>query len=82
MEEYSWDRYCIFFAISQLKTILYAQLSEKDSLREVESGLLVNANRMYHLDMEPVSRLTLSDAMNRHPSEIFHAMFKVILDRA
>jgi hypothetical protein len=58
VEMHSGDRYCKHFtAIRQLKTILYAQLAGKDSLREVESGLLMNANRMYHLDMEPVSRL-------------------------
>ena len=72
----------IFTAIRQLKTILYAQLAGKDSLREVESGLLMNANRMYHLDMEPVSRSTLSDAMNRRSPEIFRAMFEEVLDRA
>ena len=83
VEKHSGDRYCKHFtAIRQLKTILYAQLAGKDSLREVESGLLMNANRMYHLDMEPVSRSTLSDAMNRRSPEIFRAMFEEILDRA
>ncbi len=52
VEKHSGDRYCKHFtAIRQLKTVLYAQLAGKDSLREVESGLLMNANRMYHLDM-------------------------------
>ena len=83
VEKHSGDRYCKHFtAIRQLKTILYAQLAGKDSLHEVESGLLMNANRMYHLDMEPVSRSTLSDAMNRRSPEIFRAMFEEILDRA
>ena len=63
VEKHSGDRYCKHFtAIRQLKTILYAQLAGKDSLREVESGLLMNAGRMYHLDMEPVSRLPDSTA--------------------
>ena len=48
VEKHSGDRYCKHFtAIRQLKTILYAQLAGKDSLREVESGLLMNAGRMY-----------------------------------
>ena len=83
VEKHSGDRYCKHFtAIRQFKTVLYAQLAGKDSLREVESGLLMNAGRMYHLDMEAVSRSTLSDAMNRRSPEIFRAMFEEVLDRA
>ena len=46
VEKHSGDRYCKHFtAIRQLKTVLYAQLAGKDSLREVESGRLMNAGR-------------------------------------
>ena len=49
VEKHSGDRYCKHFtAIRQLKTILYAQLAGKDSLREVESGLLMNAGQHQH----------------------------------
>jgi hypothetical protein len=59
VEKHSGDRYCTHFtAIRQLKTVFCAQLAGKDSLREVESGLLMNAERMYHLDMEAVSKST------------------------
>lgn len=45
-EKYSGDRSCKHFAaIRQVKTIPYALLAGKDSLREVESGLLMNAGR-------------------------------------
>ena len=57
VEKHSGGLYCKHFtAIRQLKTILYAQSAGKDSLREVESGLLMNAGRMYRLNMEAVSR--------------------------
>lgn len=79
----SGDRYCKHFtAWKQFLTCLYAQITGKDSLREIESGLLANHNRLYHLGMEAVAKSTLSEAMNRRPPEIFKALFEEILDRA
>lgn len=83
VEEMKSDGYCKHFtAIRQLKTLLYAQITGKDSLREVSSGLLMNSKRLYHLGMEAVSKSTLSDAMNRRSPKIFQAMFEELFDRA
>ena len=38
-----------FTAWRQFLTVLYAQISGKDSLREIESGLLTHKNKLYHL---------------------------------
>ncbi|MCR5380366.1 MAG: DUF4372 domain-containing protein [Lentisphaeria bacterium] len=32
----------------QFLTCLYAKITRKDSLREIEQGLLVNAKHLYH----------------------------------
>ena len=46
----SGDHYCkTFSAWQQFLTCLYAQITGKDSLREIERGLIANHNRLYHL---------------------------------
>ena len=76
------DRYCKHFtAWKQFLTLLFAQISGKDSLREIENALLANHKRLYHLGMEAVAKSTLSEAMNRRNPEIFKALFEEIFDR-
>ena len=82
VEKVSGDRYCkSFSAWQQFLTCLYAQITGKDSLREIASGLATNQSRLYHLGMAAVAKSTLADAMNRRSPEIFEALFKEILDR-
>ena len=70
------DRYCKHFtAWKQFLTLLFAQISGKDSLREIENALLANHKRLYHPGMEAVAKSTLSEAMNRRNPEIFKALF-------
>lgn len=77
------DKYCKHFtAWKQFLTLLYAQITGKDSLREIETGLLSNHNMLYHLGMEAVAKSTLSEAMNRRRPEIFKAVFDEMLARA
>ena len=82
-EETSGNRYCKHFsAWRQFLTCLYAQITGKDSLREIASGLMTNQSRLYHLGMKAVAKSTLADAMNRRSPEIFEALFEEILERA
>lgn len=83
VRELKMDNYCkSFTSRKQFLTLLYAQISGKDSLREIESGLLSNKNKLYHLGLESVARSTLSDAMNRRDPRIFEEMFYEVLRRA
>ena len=76
------DRYCKHFtAWKQFLNLLFAQISGKDSLREIENALLANHKRLYHLGMEAVAKSMLSEAMNRRNPEMFQALFEEILDR-
>ena len=78
----SGDLYCKHFtAWKQFLTLLYAQISGKDSLREIENGLLANHKRLYHLGMEVVPKSTLAEAMNQRSPEIFKKLFEELLDR-
>ena len=77
------DRYSKgFSAWKQFLTLLYAQISSKESLREMESGLTTHQNKLYHLGLAPVPKSTLADAMARRAPAIFEEIFYEILSRA
>jgi hypothetical protein len=59
----------------QLISLLYAQLSGAQSLREIEAALHSHAGRLYHLGGEPVARTTLADANARRPWQVFGGLF-------
>ena len=78
----SGDLYCKHFtAWKQFLTLLYARISGKDSLREIENGLPANYKRLYHPGMGVVPKSTSAEAMNRRSPEIFKKLFEELLDR-
>lgn len=66
---------------NQLTVLLYAQVSGKDSLRDIEHGFKVNAGRLYHLGLSSVKRSTLADANKRRSYQIFENLFYRFLER-
>lgn len=64
-----------------LKILLYAQITGKDSLRDVVTGLSVHEKRLYHLGMAPISRSNLSYASNHRDWQVFEETFYALLDR-
>ena len=61
VKKLSRDRYSKkLLAWQQFLTCLYAQITGKDSLREIESGLVTNQSRLYHLGMTAVAKSTLA----------------------
>ncbi len=76
------DRYAkSFTSWKQFITLLYSQITRKDSLREIETGLLAQSNRCYHLGLTRVCRSTLADANNRRDFRIFEELFYHLLGR-
>jgi len=67
---------------SQLVALLYGQLSNAASLREIETGLESCQSRLYHLGATPVRRSTLSDANLLRPAEVFSELFGVMMKLA
>jgi hypothetical protein len=67
---------------SQFVALLYGQLSGASGLRELVNGLESHAARLYHLGAKPARRSTLSDANAQRPSEVFAALFSVLVERA
>jgi hypothetical protein len=82
VERYQGDRYVkTFTAWQQYITILYSQITRKDSLRDIETGLLAHATRWYHLGFTGVRRSTLSDANTKRDYKIFEDAFYRLLAR-
>ena len=69
-------------AYQHLVIMLYAQLGQFDSLREIELGFLSAASRMNHFGMDyMVRRSTLSDANARRSPAFFEAVYKALYER-
>jgi hypothetical protein len=67
---------------SQLMALLYGQLSEATSLREIEAGLSSHRARLYHLGAASPSRSTLADANAKRPCEVFTGLFAHMVGQA
>lgn len=77
------DRYVKTFSTwNQFTTLLYAQASGKDSLRDISNGMLTQGNRLYHLGLPAkIARSTLSDANTKRDYRIYEKLFYALLDR-
>ena len=82
VNRYSGNHYTKSFSCwRQFITLLYAQITQKDSLRDIETGLGAQAKRWYHLGLDRVCRSTLSDANNRRDPRMFEELFYHLLKR-
>ena len=66
---------------SHLVAMLFGQLSEQLSLRDLVLNLSRQAHRFYHLGLTKICRSTFSDANNHRPSAIYEGLFYILLDR-
>lgn len=82
IERYQGDRYVkTFNTWQQFITLLYSQIKQKDSLRDIEAGLMTQSNRWYHIGLTSIHRSTLSDANNKREHMIFEELFYHLLSR-
>ncbi|OGW73800.1 MAG: hypothetical protein A3J72_10075 [Nitrospirae bacterium RIFCSPHIGHO2_02_FULL_40_19] len=65
----------------QFITLLYSQIKQKDSLRDIEAGLMTQSTRWYHIGLTSIHRSTLSDANNKRDHSIFKELFYHLLSR-
>lgn len=66
---------------NQLSIMLYAQATEKDSLREIETGLKMWDSTWYHLGIKTVARNTLAKANEKRPYKIYESLFYKVLEQ-
>jgi hypothetical protein len=82
VQRYQGDRYVKSFSTwQQFITILYSQIKQKDSLRDIESGLATQSAKWYHIGLSNVKRSTLSDANNQRDYRIYEETFYHLLER-
>ena len=81
--QYGGDRYAKKLSTwNQLQVLLYAQCSGQQSLRDIETGFLAQASRLYHLGLpEKICRNTLSHANSKRDWHIYHDFFYKLLAR-
>jgi IS4 transposase len=65
-----------------LLALLFAQISEAKSLRDIELLLESQAARRYHAGLPQVRRSTLADAAQRRPVAVFTGLLGVLISRA
>lgn len=71
-----------FTTWKQFATLLYAQISGKDSLREIEYGLAAQSSKLYHLGIDSrICRSTLCEANTKRNYELFEKLFYILLDK-
>lgn len=61
--------------------LLYAQATNKDSLREIELGLKTNVHFWHHLGIKTVARSTVAYVNRHRDSRVFEDLFYEMLDR-
>lgn len=66
----------------QFVAMLYGQLSEARSLRDIEGAFATHAHRLYHLGSREVARSTLADANQTRPVAVFSGLFAALVAQA
>jgi hypothetical protein len=73
VERYGGDRYAkTLLCAEQFRVMAFAQLTYRESLRDIEACLSAQANKLYHMGLpESVRRSTLADANERRDWRIY-----------
>jgi hypothetical protein len=82
VKQYQGDRYVKSYTTwQQYITILFSQIKQKDSIRDIVTGIGAYEARWYHLGLSSVHRSTFSDANNKRDFQIFEDLFYHLLSR-
>lgn len=82
VEQYYGDRYVKTLTTwQQFMAILYSQITQKDSLRDIVTGLSAHAARWYHIGLTRICKSTLADANARRDYRMFEGLFYHLLVR-
>lgn len=65
----------------QFIAMLMSQFGGRMSLRDIESNMLVQQPKMYHLGSRPIARTTLSRLNEKQPASLYEDLFKSLVSR-
>lgn len=66
---------------NQFMALLYAQVTGKESLRELETGFNLQKNVWHHLGVNSVARSSLAEANAKRDCRIYEKLFYALLER-
>lgn len=66
---------------TQFVALLTAQLTGRDSLRDIVENMSAQAGKLYHLGIKPFGRSTLARANETQPHQMYEALFQRLLAR-
>lgn len=76
------DKYVkTYSCFNQLTTMLYAQATQQDSLRDIEVGLRILDSTWKELGLKRVARSTIAYANKTRPAQIYESLFYALLRR-
>jgi hypothetical protein len=82
VDEFNGDKYTKKFnSFHHFVTLLYAQITEKNSLRDIERPININKGKIQYFSLPEIKRSTLAEANNRRDYRIFEKIFYVLLDK-
>jgi len=65
----------------QFTAMSMAQLSGRQSLRDIETNLLAQQDKLYHLGAKPIARSTLARINEKQPAELYQSLFYKLLGK-
>jgi len=71
-----------FTCFDLFKSMLYGLLAGCFSVREIETSMKVNNNRLYHSGLKAIKRSTFCDALEKRGHEVFEKMFNNMVEKA
>ena len=81
-EKHNGDRYVKkFTSFHHFITLLYAQITEKDSLRDIQHPINFEKSKLQFFSLPEIKRSTLSDANNKRDYKIFEDLFYLMLQK-
>ncbi|ABA88239.1 transposase of ISPca1, IS4 family [Syntrophotalea carbinolica DSM 2380] len=66
---------------TQFVSLLTAQLTGRDSLRDIVENMSAQTSKLYHLGIKPFSRSTLARTNETQPHQMYEALFQRLLTR-
>jgi len=66
---------------SQFVSLCLGQLSGRQSLRDIESNMKAQSQRLYHLGAKPIAKSSLSRLNEQQPAELYEALFAKLYAR-
>ncbi len=69
------DKARVFNCESLFKVLLFAQITGKESLRDIETWLQANETKLYHMGVESIARSTISYWNNKIAPELYEKLF-------